>query len=63
LKIKKELFFASRKYSSTKERKNLKNSNSLLQYLNKNFKTKNTHIKDKKNKKNKYGNKKKKKKR
>jgi CRP-like cAMP-binding protein len=62
LKIKKELFFASRKYSSTKERKNLKNSNSLLQYLNKNFKTKNTHIKDKKNKKNKYGNKKKKKK-
>ena len=46
LKIKKELFFASRKYGSTKERKILKNSKSLRKYLNIN-------LKPKKNKKNK----------
>ena len=53
LKIKKELFFVSRKYGSTKERKILKNSKSLQKYLKINVKTKNIHIKAKKNKKNK----------
>jgi len=53
LKIKKELFFVSRKYGQTKERKILKNSKSLQQYLNIDLRLKNNNIKAKKNKKNK----------
>ena len=50
LKIKRELFYVSRKYGQTKERKILKNSKSLQKYLNINFKLKNTQTKSKKNK-------------